>query len=235
VSAVVRGIASLAMRGTAGRSPLAGLPPGPPACHHSFRLDGREVRAAARRHGVGTTVLVLATVAGALHRMLDDIPVVRAMVPLTTRTGAFVGSRADGNRTAAVSLDLPTGPMSLAERASRIDAALTAAVASGQPEGGAAVLTLLGLLPGPVQAVLARLVYGRRFFHALASVMPGARRPVHVNGHAITQVHPVLPLADGVGVAVGALHWGPSTSVGVTIDPRLTTHRHFELEVCGGF
>ncbi|MFC5949988.1 WS/DGAT domain-containing protein [Pseudonocardia lutea] len=215
---VVRGIASLATAGPAGRSPLVGRSaPGPQRL--SVDLDGAAVRRAARAHGVGTTVLVLAALAQTLHEELDVPPRIRTMVPMTTRTRAGVGSRAGGNRTAAVSVDLPTGPMSRAERIARVDRALAAGSSAGQPEGAAAVLAALGLLPGRVQAPLVRFVYGRRFFHLLASVMPGARRPLHVRGGLITTVQPVLPLADGVGLAVGALHWGRHTCVGITVDP----------------
>jgi UDP-N-acetylglucosamine:LPS N-acetylglucosamine transferase len=215
---VVRGIASLATAGPAGRSPLVGRS-APAPRRLSVDLDGGEVRRAARAHGVGTTVLVLAALAQTLHEEFDAPPRIRTMVPMTTRTRAGVGSRAGGNRTAAVSVDLPTGPMSPAERIARVDRALAAGSSAGQPEGAAAVLAALGLLPGRVQAPLVRLVYGRRFFHLLASVMPGARRPQHVRGGLIRTVQPVLPLADGVGLAVGALHWGRYTCVGITADP----------------
>jgi UDP-N-acetylglucosamine:LPS N-acetylglucosamine transferase len=215
---VARGIASLAVQRPAGRSPLVGRStPGPRRL--CVELDGTAVRTAARAHGVGTTVLVLAALAQALHETLDLPPRVRAMVPMTTRTRAGVGSRAGGNRTAAVSLDLPTGPMSPAARIAAIEEGLATGAASGQPEGAAAVLAGLGLLPGRVQGPLVRLVYGRRFFHLLASVMPGARRPLHIRGGLIRVVQPVLPLADGVGLAVGAFHWGAYTCVGITADP----------------
>ncbi|OLT19420.1 hypothetical protein BJF78_10535 [Pseudonocardia sp. CNS-139] len=166
------------------------------------------MRAAARAHGVGTTVLVLAVLAETLHGLLAERgpvpPTVRAMVPLTTRTSAGVSSRTPGNRTAAVSLDLPTAAMPPAERVARVARALEEGSSAGQPEGAAAVLTVLGLLPGRVQALLVRRIYGRRFFHLLASVMPGARRTLHIGGDPIVEVYPVLPLADGVGLAVGA-------------------------------
>jgi diacylglycerol O-acyltransferase len=215
---VVRGIASLATAGPAGRSPLVGRSEPAPQ-RLAVDLDGSAVRRAARAHGVGTTVLVLAALAQTLHEEFDAPPRIRTMVPMTTRTRAGVGSLAGGNRTAAVSVDLPTGPMSPAERITRVDRALAAGSSAGQPEGAAAVLAALGLLPGRLQAPLVRLVYGRRFFHLLASVMPGARRPLHVRGGLITTVQPVLPLADGVGLAVGALHWGRYTCVGITADP----------------
>ncbi|WP_181783398.1 WS/DGAT domain-containing protein, partial [Pseudonocardia pini] len=80
---------------------------------------------------------------------------------------------------------------------------------------------LVRLLPGRLQAPLVRVVYGRRFFHMLASVMPGARRPLHIRGGLIREVQPVLPLAAGVGLAVGALNWGRFTCVGITADPAI--------------
>ncbi|MDT7706648.1 MAG: hypothetical protein QOG20_2255, partial [Pseudonocardiales bacterium] len=221
---VVRGVAALAMAGTAGPSPLTGRVEGPAHRRVGVCLDGARVRAAARAHGVGTTALMLAVLAGSLGEVLavtDRTAHLRTMVPMTTRTSAGVGSHAPGNRTAAVSVALPIGPMPEAERVARVSAALTAGAATGEPEGAAAVLGLLGLLPGRVQAFLVRRVYGRRFFHMLASVMPGARRTLHIRGGLVREVYPVLPLADGVGLSAGVMHWGRTTTVGITADPGL--------------
>jgi diacylglycerol O-acyltransferase / wax synthase len=51
--------------------------------------------------------------------------------------------------------------------------------------------------------------------------MPGLRRPARTAGVPIADVYPVLPLADGVGVAIGAISWGDSISFGITIDSGL--------------
>jgi diacylglycerol O-acyltransferase len=48
--------------------------------------------------------------------------------------------------------------------------------------------------------------------------MPGSRRPLHLRGGLIAAVYPVLPLAEGVGLAVGALNWGRWTCLGITAD-----------------
>ncbi|GEL17351.1 wax ester/triacylglycerol synthase domain-containing protein [Pseudonocardia asaccharolytica] len=225
---VARGVANLALAGPAGASPLTGAVAGPGHRRVSVRLDGTQVRAKAKVHGVGTTVLLLAVIADTLHTLLAGrgpgtaVPAtVRAMVPMTTRTSTGVGSRAAGNRTAAVSIDLPTGPMPAAERVARVASAVANGFSAGQPEAAAAVLTVLGLLPGRVQAVAVRQVYGKRFFHLLASVMPGVRRPLHCRGGLVSEVYPVLPLADGVALAVGALNWGRTTGIGITADPSI--------------
>jgi len=221
---VTRGAAALALAGTAGPSPVTGRSTGPAHRRISVCFDGVRVRAAARAHGVGTTVLMLAVIADALHDRLgpaNGTASLRTMVPMTTRTSAGVASHAPGNRTAAVSVALPIGPMSAAERVARVARAVAEGAATGEPEASAAVLGLLGLLPGRVQAVLVRRVYGRRFFHMLASVMPGVRRPLHIRGGLVREVYPVLPLADGVGLAVGVMHWGRTTTVGITADAGL--------------
>jgi hypothetical protein len=69
-----------------------------------------------------------------------------------------------------------------------------------------------------VQRWFARLTYGGRFFHLVVSVMPGVRRPLHIGGGLLADVVPVLPLAEGVGVAVGAIGWGRTLGLGLAVD-----------------
>ncbi|MCD2194308.1 WSD1 family O-acyltransferase [Actinomycetospora endophytica] len=140
------------------------------------------------------------------------------MVPLTARLRAGTGTADTGNRTAAVAVDLPIAPTSVRRRVAAVAAAVARAQASGQAEGSAAVLSGLGRLPRPVQRAFARLTYHGRFFHLIVSVMPGVRRPLHIGGGLVREVVPVLPLAPGVGVAVGALAWGRTLGVGLAVD-----------------
>jgi hypothetical protein len=231
---LARGLSGLARAGPAGPSPLTGpsLLTGTAtgsARHRGVSLDGARVRAAARRHGVGTTALLLALVAEALHGLLEERgagdvapgATVRAMVPMTTRTRVGVDSWAPGNRTGAVPVDLPVGAMPPAERVARVARAVAAGAGSGQPEAAAAVLALLGLLPGRAQTRFARTVYWRRLVHLIATMIPDVRRQPHLRGAAVREVFPAVPLAEGVGLAVGALHWGRGTCVGITADPAL--------------
>ncbi len=212
----LRGVASLARAGFAGPSPL-GRASGD-VRWVGLTLDGGRVRTAARGHGVGTSALLVAAVAEALHRLRPGPrhATLRAMVPVTNRGRADVVSRASGNRTAAVPLDLPLGPMSLAERVGRVADAMERNVRTCRPEGASCALAALGLLPAGLQRAAARLVYGPPFFHAIASVMPGVRRPLHVRGAPIVLVHPALPLATRVGLAVGVMHWRAHTTIGFT-------------------
>jgi diacylglycerol O-acyltransferase len=75
-----------------------------------------------------------------------------------------------------------------------------------------------------VQRAFARAAFTSRRFNLIVSVFPGVRRTRHLLGSEITAVFPVLALADGVGLAVGAMTWGQSLSIGLMADPALVPH-----------
>jgi hypothetical protein len=178
--------------------------------------DAAQVRALARALGTSTTVVVAAAVAEALAA--PGATTVRAMVPLTVRLRADADHGQTGNRTAAVAVDLPVAPGPVGRRVAAVAAALERGRASGQAEGSAAVLAVLGRFPRWAQRGFAHLTYGGRFFHLIVSVMPGVRRPIHIGGGLVAEVVPVLPLAEGVGVAVGAIAWGRTLGLGLALD-----------------
>jgi diacylglycerol O-acyltransferase / wax synthase len=234
---VVRGLASLA---AAGPSP-AGGPVGvstPGREYGMAALPAAAVRARAREHGVSTTALLMALVGETLHRInpagTTKRDRLRTMVPRTTHAlrrasaggGLSVGSADDGDRyqgnhTAAIALDLPVGPMPLSWRMAAVAAALRRQERADQPVAAQAVVRALGRLPAPLHAQIVRAIYGRRFFSLITSVLPGARKPHYVCGMRVMSVFPLLPLADGVGLAVGFLTWADMIGVGVTTDTGL--------------
>ncbi|MDI2029580.1 wax ester/triacylglycerol synthase family O-acyltransferase [Saccharopolyspora sp. TS4A08] len=193
-------------------------------------LPAVRVRAHARDHGVTSSALLIGLVAEALHRSLGEKrtgALFRVMVPRTARTGrSGAGLDAPGNHTRTLSVDLPVGPMPLVWRIRAVADALAEPDHSGQPEAAGAVLAGLGLLPAPLHAWVVRRIYGHRFFNAVVSVMPGRRRAAHINGSRLSRVLPVLSLADGVGVAIGAIGWGEEFGFGVTTDPGLAPEAH---------
>jgi diacylglycerol O-acyltransferase / wax synthase len=232
---VLRGLVSLA---TAGPAPPGGpIGPSSPARDYAMvELPAAAVRATAREHGVGTTALLLALVGEALHRIdpagtaVDDR--LRAMVPRTTHAlrrangGDHNGDhRGDncyrGNHTAALALDLPVGPMPLSWRVVAVADALARLERADQPVAAQAVVAALGRLPAPLHATLVRALYRRRFFSLITSVLPGPRKAHYVWGVRVVSVFPVLPLAEGVGLAVGFLTWGDMIGVGVSTDTAL--------------
>ncbi len=188
-------------------------------------LPAAEVRACARAHQVTTSAFVIGMVAETLQRTLGDTAPgqrFRIMVPRTARTSrGGIGTDAPGNHTQSLSIDLPVGPMPPDRRIAEVAARLAEPDRTGQPAATGAVLATLGLLPAPLHAWLVRQLYQRRFFNAVVSVLPGQRRPAYLGQACIASVLPVLSLADGVGVAVGAIGWGDWIGFGITTDTGL--------------
>ncbi|GAA3524292.1 hypothetical protein GCM10022222_03420 [Amycolatopsis ultiminotia] len=214
---LARGVWALAKAGAAPRVRWEKRIDGPRRHYVRAHLAAPQVRAAARRIGVPTTDLVLALVAEALHRELAaDAPErMRVLIPMSIRdTGTF---RQLGNHTGAASVDLPTGPMPLPDRVRATHELLAAQVGRGAPRAGNAVVRVLGVLPPWLHHRLARLVYRGTWFSVIASVLPGARAPVVLNGARVRTVYPVLSLAPGVPVAVGLMTWADRFTVCVTV------------------
>jgi diacylglycerol O-acyltransferase / wax synthase len=205
-------------------------------------LNARMVAAEARLLGAGTVDLVLAVAAGALAPLMAEQGqsavgrTVRAMVPCSLRSagrlpagrGAPVqagaasgGSSGPGNRIAGVMLDLPVGPMSLAERVAAVRAVRRARLRRGDADASAFVLHAMNILPAPLQRAIARTAFTSRRFSLIVSVFPGTRQSRQLLGAEVTEVFPVLALADGVGLALGAMTWGRSLSVGIMANPAL--------------
>jgi hypothetical protein len=201
----LKGLLALARAGSVPR----GRKFGPARRHGLVKLPGAEVRATARALGATPTELLLAMFSLAYQG--DQL---RVMVPWSLRGTDTL--RAAGNWTGAVSVDLPvreTDPLRCLEL---VREALRAGVESGAPEAANFVVRLIGLLPAPAHRLLARLVYQSRWFGAIASVIPGPRWKVKVEGEVIEAAYAVLPLAEGVPVAWGALTWGRYVTVCVT-------------------
>ncbi|MFE3781424.1 WS/DGAT domain-containing protein [Amycolatopsis sp. NPDC059090] len=214
---LTRGIWALARAGAAPRVRWDKQIDGPQRHFARAHLSAPEVRKAARRAAVPTTNLVLALVAEALHRELGGTAPeqLRVLIPMSVRdTGTF---RQLGNHTGAASVDLPTGAMSLSERVRATDRMLSDQVGHGAPRAGNAVVRVLGILPPALHRRAAKLVYRGTWFSVIASVLPGARSPVVLNGALVRTVYPVLSLAPDVPVAVGIMTWADRFTVCVTV------------------
>ena len=177
---------TLARSGKAGHTELNGRVSGPGRHHSRVDLPVAEVRRLARAMGATTTDLATALLAEALHRVLHaegsrhGPATLRVMMPRSTRTTRTF--RTAGNHTGAASVELPIGTMSLAERVAATKAATDSQVTSSAPHAAHAVVWALGLLPPWLHAIAARLVYRSTWFNMIASVLPGARSPVVLNG-----------------------------------------------------
>jgi hypothetical protein len=176
------------------------------------------VRDVARARGARVTDLLLCVVVTALRRTAPTFTSslggrLRVAVPLMVRQP---DSTAEGNLTAAVMVDLPTDvddPTPLLREVSSRTGPLhtpTRALASRF-----VMARVLELLPEPCLRWFARTVYGPRFLQAIVSNMPGPTEHLTLTGVAIDGVVPIIPLAPGTPLAVGALSWGGRLGVGL--------------------
>ena len=221
-----RGFGHLAAAGTAPRVSLCG----PLTSHHRryvpLKLPARDIALAARGLGTGITDFILTVIADALGRLLRSRGentagrVIRIAVPRARPSHAGQHGRSPGNRTTAVCIDLPLGPLPVAERLSAVRGQVESHLGHGEQDAALA-LRAMNLLPPPVQQRTAALLYRDRWFNLLVSVFPGIRHRHRLLGARVEEVYPVLALADGVGLAIGAMTWEKSLSIGILADAAL--------------
>jgi hypothetical protein len=130
-----------------------------------------------------------------------------------------------GNFTMAVLVDVPLGPMSAAERLRRVSANSGARLRRGDRAlASRFVLRAVGgCAPAPVFRAFARRVYGAPYFTAIVSNMPGTPEQTAFLGRPMDAAYPLVPLAPGAPVALGAMSWGGQLCLGLTTDPTLAT------------
>jgi hypothetical protein len=145
------------------------------------------------------------------------------MVPTALRAPTL--DRIAGNWTGAVAVDLPMGPLRFDERMARVHAGLTRKTAPAEAPVAAAVIAMTRWLPAALRPRLARKMYSSTHFNTIVSFMPGARGPRTLAGARVRAIYPVLPLAPGVPLTVGAVVADQSLSIGILLDPALGIDR----------
>jgi WS/DGAT/MGAT family acyltransferase len=223
----VRGLCHLAAAGRAPALSVCGTFTSDRRRYLPVALPAREVAVTARRLRVGIADLLLILITEALGQLLrargEETAgrTVRVAVPRSRVVRAARSRRTPANRSAALALDLPIGPLTLAERVTAVRGQLGAHQRRGEPEAAALVLRALNWLPPPLQRRAAVQLYRHRWFNLLVSVFPGQRRGHRLLGARVAEVYPVLALADGVGLAIGAMTWETSLSIGILADAGL--------------
>lgn len=190
----------------------------------------QQVRA---RHGGTVNDVVLAAVTGALRgwllgrdaaarsaaAALPGTSIVRAMVPVSVRA-AGAGPGAGGNRVSSYFVDLPVGEPDPVRRLQRVRETMQAHKDARQSAGIDAVVALSGWLPPPLHAFAARAAseLSRRVFNVVVSNVPGPQFPLYTASAQLLEVFPVVPLAKGQAVTIGATSYNGSIYYGLTGD-----------------
>jgi hypothetical protein len=185
-----------------------------------LRLPFADVRSVARRHQARVTDVLLCLVAGALRRV-GAVPgtTLRAAVPLMIREP---DSSAEANVTAAVMVDVPLDDVAEVRRLDLIARSSDRLRRPTRPLASRFVMQAVGtVLPVRAHAWFARTVYGQRFFHAIVSNMPGPPVQLHLGTAPIEAAFPLLPLAPGAPLAIGAMGWNADLCFGISSTPEL--------------
>jgi diacylglycerol O-acyltransferase / wax synthase len=179
-----------------------------------------QLRVLARRHGARVTDVLLSAVAGALSRVRPDLRPgrLRTLVPLLARDES---APAEGNLTAAAMVDLPLHAASEVARLAEVVRRSRRLRTGTRAAASRFVVQAAGSLPPPLPRWFARTVYRGRFFHAIVSNMPGPATPLSLAGKPLLGAYPIVPLADGSPLAVGALGWHGVLHLGILADPAL--------------
>jgi hypothetical protein len=217
------GLAQLAVGGRMGGRLDAGSPR---RAYATAALDLAEVRRVAAELGTRFTDLLLTLVAEAVATTHPDLATrvrgrLRIAVTLMARTPDDRSiSTAEGNSTASVMVDVPIDERPFAERLAEVGRRTTRLRSPTRPLASRFVMaTGLRALPEPSATWFARTVYGRRFFHAVLSNLVGPTEQLSIGGVPLEQVYPILPLAPGAPLALGALSWHGVLGIGLATDP----------------
>jgi hypothetical protein len=178
-----------------------------------------EVRELASRHGAGVTDVLAAAAAGALRRVSrHQVDELRIAVPLVARS---TSSDPEGNITAGLIVNVPADDRREADRLAEVARRRVWLQSSSRVVASRFVVRWAGLLPVPMHGWFARTVYGGRYFHAIVTNIPGPDGQFKLAGSPVSEVYPIVPLAPGAPLAVGALSWNGALGIGLTVDPAL--------------
>jgi WS/DGAT/MGAT family acyltransferase len=204
----------------------------------SFNLDDFLVARGAADCKVND--VVLAVVSGALRRMLTTRGVapdglcVRTLVPVSVR-GAE-DHMTLGNLVSAMVARLPIDVGDPRERLRRVAAEMRGLKDQGQARAMGFALQLAGSLPAPLHALFGRLTSASPL-NTVTTNVPGPREACRMLGRRIDEVHPLVPLFDGMGVEFAIMSYADRLSICAVADPRLApdaadigTHLHGALD-----
>lgn len=189
----------------------------------TFSLN--EVKAVKNRLGGTVNDVVLTTIAAALRRYLEgrdldpDRMELRAMCPVNVRSASEHLHL--GNRVSAMVAPLPVGIFDPLERLRQVRAAMQQQKRSGESAKMSRMLDLMALLPPPLQAQLGWLQVPAAPINTICTNVPGPPVSLYVQGKRLETLVPMVPLAQGVGLAFAILSYADTLTIGITLDPAL--------------
>ena len=126
-----------------------------------------------------------------------------------------------GNRVSMMVAPLPVGIFDPRERYRQVRAAMAQLKATGQSARMARMVELIDLLPPPLQMVFSWVQMAAAPINTICTNIPGPPVSLYVQGKRLEALVPLVPLAQGVGLAFAILSYADNLTIGVTVDPAL--------------
>ena len=184
-------------------------------------LPFEEVHALGRVLGCTINDVLVATLAGALGRYLEEHG--ETVTGLTIRAAVPVNLRPDdgsaltlGNRFGLVFLDLPVGIRHPLERLYAVHGTMQALKRSRQPLVTLGLLAIVGDMPALVEKPVMALFSAKASL--VASSLRGPQEQLHVGGAPISQTMFWVPQAGSIGLGVSMLTYNRDVQFGVMSD-----------------
>ncbi len=187
-------------------------------------FDLNQVKAIKNRLGGTVNDVILATISGALRRYLEgrgvnpDRVELRAMCPVNLRTAAEHLKL--GNRVSALMAPLPVGIFDPLERLRQVRAAMEQLKRSGESLRMSRMMDLLSYVPVPLQHQLG-WVQSAPPVNTICTNVPGPPVSLYFQGRRLDTMVPIVPLAQGVGLAFAILSYADTITIGANLDPGL--------------
>jgi diacylglycerol O-acyltransferase len=186
--------------------------------------DYRRVRA---EHGGTVNDVILATISGALRSWLltRAEPIrsgtrLRALVPLSVVDDEFAEPTSLGSQVTPHLLALPVGESNPVMRLHQVSYALKAHKETGRAVAADKLAGLAGFAPTTFHALGARVAsqHAPHTYNILVTNVPGPQFPLYAAGARMLASYPVLPLAQGHAVAIGATSYDGKVFFGIDVD-----------------
>src|SRR5262252_1762512 len=189
----------------------------------SFSLN--EVKAVKNRLGGTVNDVILATISAALRAYLlghghrPDRMELKAMVPVNVRTPNEHLKL--GNRVSMMMAPLPIGILDPVERLHQVRMAMVLLKEGGQAGRMNRMIEMIDVLPPTLQRIVAQLQMAAAPINTICTNVPGPPVSIYVQGKRLDTLVPLVPLAQGVGLAFAILSYADTLTIGITADAAL--------------
>lgn len=208
----------------------------PPATPYNGHVSGlrrvtwqtlplNEVKSVKNRLGGTVNDVILTIIAAALRRDLErrgiepDGLELKAMCPVNVRRPDE--HLALGNRVSMMFGTLPVGIHDPLERFRQVRATMSRVKREKESDHVARLLDLVELVPAVIQVPLAHLQLSWAPINTVCTNVPGPPVSLYVQGRRLETLVPLVPLAQGVGLAFAILSYADTITIGTVYDPAL--------------